>query len=379
MLFYVKFDNESLKREFNSLVDCLALFMKLYPEPVLVNRILQFVGSADPTFHHPFSLALKLAPIIRLLWGFETDFDKIDKYCKEAFHFIEGSAFRIVTMPQLLGLNQLLGRAFDNLSLKPLEYIEIFMPTLTKLVYNFFDPSVFVYSLDFVLSQHLIYIFDAILYVESDSGENLLIPLVDFLKIAVKYLEVKFLAVSNFFAYFKVNLDEVREFKTELLAAGWSDEDFEILEAFIAAIEVIPIHSAYMITFEPTAEFLACYQEMTSIWAHMHLEIGRVFLTRQQLHPFSSFRVLPDIEETNWIDMIYYINFFLERVTSNVAYDVVVFDDSDKNEPYQSGKASLRQIRSFHAETHYHSDTFYTGEPIPSRVLGIDDYICPQV
>lgn len=133
-----------------------------------------------------------------------------------------------------------------------------------------------------------------------------------------------------------------------------------------------------MITFEPTAEFLKCYQNITSIRAQMHLKIGRVFLTRIQVHPFSSFRVLPDFEETNWIDMIYCINFFLVRITSNVVYNVVVFDDSDKKEPFKSGKASFRLIRSFHAEAHYHEETFYSGEPIPSRFLGMDDYLCSK-
>lgn len=48
------------------------------------------------------------------------------------------------------------------------------------------------------------------------------------------------MAISNFLAYFKVTLEEVRELKTELLASGCSKDDFAIFEAFIAAIEVTP-------------------------------------------------------------------------------------------------------------------------------------------
>lgn len=86
-------------------------------------------------------------------------------------------------MPQLLGLNQLLGRACEYFSLKPIEHIEVFIITHTRLVNNFFDPSVFAYSLDFVLSQPLIYLFDAMLYVESDSDEDYLFHSVSFRKL----------------------------------------------------------------------------------------------------------------------------------------------------------------------------------------------------
>lgn len=376
---YVKTDIESFRREFNSFLDCLVLLMKLYPEPVLTNKLLQFVSYADPAFHHPFSLVLKLAPLIPLFWGYESDLDAIDKYCEDAFHFMDGSEFRIMSMPHLFGLNQFLEQAFESLSPKPFKHSEVFFATMNKLVYNFFNSSVFAYSVDFMLSHHFIFILDALLLVESDISEDAPISFVEYAKIVVKYPGVRFLAISNFAGYYHVSFEEVRAAKSELLASGWSEDKFAVLEAFIAAIKEIPIHSAWMVTFEPTSEFLECIKRIEIPTSMLHLEIGRVYLTRQQVQPFSSFRILASTEETTWIDMIQYVNFFLERVTSDIVYDAVVLDDSHQNKPFQSGKASLTQIRSRYAEAHYHEGTFYSGQAIPSMILGIEDWICSKV
>ena len=142
----------------------------------------------------------------------------------------------------------------------------------------------------------------------------------------------------------------------------------EFLDILIAGMEGINVDGQEMLTFEPTEKLLELYKNLKITAFPILLELGRIFLCIQTDNPISGFSgESRTLEEFNWLDMISFINFYLELHGSGK------FSLCEVKDPF-TGAGD--KVQSRHLIATYQTgvpfkpdDSFFTQKPMPSEVM----------